>query len=294
MPSGSNESGPTVLPGGVDIVVPDLTVARPLGVIVYNTGASPGLYVSTNASVATYTYIGGAAAGGGFLWDGQVDVVGLLITGNPEEGNTATVNVGAGASDVTYTFTATPAVATDVLIGGSAAATQANLEAAVLANQSAYLSATDFGGGDPLFFFVLDADNTISSSSILSGAGAITHYNNPPSFPNPIGQARIAPQNVIPFHISYDVTAVNVTNGYILFTLPEGQSFVGDAFGILVYDGTAKGTGEYAVATKACTASLTAAAQTSTGQWYIQLVNEGATQFAATDRIVFWGLAATA
>jgi hypothetical protein len=53
MPSNDNQAGETILPGGIDVLVPDLTVARAVGTVVL-LQTDGQFYRSTNAAVATY------------------------------------------------------------------------------------------------------------------------------------------------------------------------------------------------------------------------------------------------
>lgn len=58
MAKDDNQLGTTLFPGGVDVSVPDLTIARPVDTIVESGGA---FWRSTDAVTATYTQIGMAS-----------------------------------------------------------------------------------------------------------------------------------------------------------------------------------------------------------------------------------------
>jgi hypothetical protein len=91
MPSNDNQSGETILPGGVDIQVPDLTVARAVGTLVLN--ADGNVYRSTNATVAAYAQITDTASS-----------LTLPEVADPGTGNAITV---AGSAKIFFDVAAT-------------------------------------------------------------------------------------------------------------------------------------------------------------------------------------------
>lgn len=280
MARGDNDSGASIFPGGLDITVPNLTVARVEGALVYNTGTDPGLYVSLDAGSADYAYIGGSA--GGSLWNGQTALEGVTVSVNPGEGETYTLQV--GSTTTVFTFTASPSAATDVLIGAGAADTQVSLEAAINAVLPSLVLAVDYGNPDPIQLLADSAEDEITQTD--GTGGDLTLYLN--SGLNAWGQTRIAPVVVYPFHIQRVVTAVHVSQGYITASLPAGFEPV--MFNVLVYDGSG-GKGTASTQVKLCTATIATTFGTPGEPYLFQLDNAGATPFATTDNVIFFGLA---
>jgi hypothetical protein len=90
MPVDSNEVGTTNHPGGINISVPDLSVARPVGTLVFYQGQ---LWQSTNATTPSYAPASPTSAGLGDINNGD--------TVPADASGTYTLNIGAGAETAT-------------------------------------------------------------------------------------------------------------------------------------------------------------------------------------------------
>lgn len=133
MAADGNEANASYFPSGVHIQVPDLTVARPLGTTVLFGGQ---LFVSTNASVATYVPVGGT------------DVVDMFASGalSPYGGNfSVDIPAGGGLPTVLNAPVAAGlfATVTSVVDGGGTISVQTAVAFNAAGNTDASFTAID-------------------------------------------------------------------------------------------------------------------------------------------------------
>jgi len=269
MASGDNESGPAIFPGGVEIGVPDLTVTRPAGTLVNNTGTNPGLYITDGTD---YTYVGGSASQ---LWPGSPEYASLVLTGNPSDGETYTLTV--GSSTEVYTFRSSPSATNDVQIGASAADTQDSLATKIDAVQGSVVYAVDYA--DPLMLTAISLEDSISQTD---GTGGDIDIRTASLW----GGRNALPAQVSFFHIRKSIQSDHVTDGTILVSFPAGYTvFVRSG---LILDGSG-GKGGDSLTVKAFDGEFQLVFSVPPAPPAIAVQQGTANQYAASDVLVLWG-----
>lgn len=157
-------------------------------------------------------------------WPGTPAYESLVLTGNPSDGETYTLQV--GDSTEVYTFKTTPVAANDVLIEGTAADTQYALEGVITAVQGDVVYAIDYA--DPLYLVALNSDDAITQTDGTGGDIDIR-----------VEGSAVAAQTVSFFHYRKAITAEHVTDGSVGIGLPVGYRV--QYMTALILDGAGKG-----------------------------------------------------
>jgi hypothetical protein len=282
MPSNDNQNGETIFPGGVDVNVPDLTVSRADGVVVFNTaaGSARGLYASDGNGA--YALIGGQDS---VPWPGSPEYEGVIVASQPADAETYTLQVGANTTVYTFkTVLTVPAVAAEVLIGANAAATQDNLATVIVAVQGSgglgLLYASNFA--NPL---VLVANDTADAITQTDGTGGNLTLRTTANWGAPL----VAAQQVSFFHVRKTITAAHVTDGGIYVPLPVGYTVL-EKSGIILDGGGGKGQDSLEV--KAGFDGVFTSNFPLAGEPEVVGVTQGVTTYAAGDVLVLWGFLA--
>jgi hypothetical protein len=279
MASNDDQSGETILPGGVEVNVPGLTVARALGTLVYNqaTGAE-GLYVSEDAASASYSLIGANSITSG---PGIPEIESLIIGSNPADGETYTLTVTTGSviDEVVYEFDNDASVTagrTLVTIGATTADTEANLRDAINETQG-WDGGTEVVSAQTLWDpLTITAVSTSSVMTQTDGTGGDITFKQL--------QVRIAADTFTFFHIFHIATAQDVTNGKVIVSLPAGFEAV--QYSILMYDGGKAGGMTIKAFDGTQAADIWGLA---TIPQQITITQGAPAAFVATDAFVVWG-----
>lgn len=276
MASNDNQDGATILPGGVDINVPDLTVSRDDGVVVFNTAAGAavrGLYSSDGDG--TYTLIGGQNSTSS---PGSSETEGVIVSVNPGNDETYTLQVGSNTQVYTFkTVLTVPDVAGEVLIGGNAAATQNTLANEIIAVQSDVVFAVNLA--DPVMLVAMSVDDTITQTDGTGGDLTLRTVSN-------WGDVKVPAQQVSFFHMRKTITAAHVTDGTIYVAFPVGYR-TSQVSGIILDGGGGKGTNSLEV--KAGFDGVFTPGLPLAGEPELYGVTQGITTYAASDVLVLWG-----
>jgi hypothetical protein len=217
----------------------------------------------------------------GAPWTGQTTIQGLTVDARPAEGETYTLAF--GSNSVTYTFTSTPTTPTDIERDGTNDDIQDALEVAIKANQGSVATASNFGNPSPLYIYQKNPADTMVQTD--GTGGDLTIYDN--TFPGAsAGPAAIAPQIVVPFHMKYQVSSLNISEGFVIFPFVFGWEPVDGAYTLLAYRG--KGVGADTVEVFGCTADVFTG--TIDGIYEIQVTNAGAAPFVNGDWLHIFGL----
>ncbi len=258
-----------------------------------------GLILTTDANPGVATWGDGATSVGTLgVWPGVVSTQNVIVSSQPADGETYTLDV--LGTPVVYTFKNTPAAPTDVQIGAAATDTQDNLASAITTNQGSVITVTNLASYPVPLYLALNAvqptDENAGNRFIdqTDGTGGNLTIRDPFTFgANKGGSLGRAPRNVAPVNYSYTLQTSDVTDGFVVLTISapgEGSNWSWVDFGVFLFDGALKGGGTVSVATKAFTGTTFIDGIFGASYANVVLTNGGATPYAAGDVVYVTGL----
>ena len=248
------------------------------------------LTAPTNPGVATWS--DGTMVGASAAYQGRPSQQNFVFGGNPSDGETYELEL-LGVS-VTSTFRAAPSAATDVQIGGSAAATQTNLVAAIDANQGTVVNVQERGGVAYLTLNEIQPTDEGFGNVFIAqtdGTGGDITIRKPFGGGTAGGLINIAPRALNPVYFLHTVLASEVTDGQIVIQVlgPSNTEWAWWEYSVLCMDASSKGVGVFPTIVKDFTGTYSTLAPPGSGEVLLQINNAGATPYAAGDIFVVWG-----